>query len=102
MGAQGRGIEIRGSSSGEGSRLGGKVRGQGLEGTRSGVKVRVKVVVKVGGQGRVMIGGHKVGGQDRGQCQGIKVWGRCQGQGFGSGLGVGVRWSVGFSGGDWR
>ena len=86
---QGKGHGVK---SGEGSRLGVQVRGQGLGvkvwGSRSGSRFwdqgrGVKV--------RVMIGGHKVGVNVRGQGQG-------SGQGQGEGVKVwqiGVRWSVG-------
>ena len=78
-----------------GSRLGVKVRGQGMGrgqglgvkvwGSRSGSKLWSRSGSRLGGHGR----GHDRGGQ----CQGVKVSGRGQGLG-----GVGVRWSVGFSG----
>ena len=103
---QGRGIkvEVRGSRSGEGSRLwsrsgvkvGGRVkvwgvevvvkvgsqdrrRGHGWGGLGRGQGLGVKVVVKVGGQGRGvkvrgMIGGHNVG-----VSVGVKVWGSMSG-----------------------
>ena len=67
---QGRGIkvEVRGSRSGEGSRLGVKVWG-------------VEVVVKVGGQDRGR--GHGWGCQGRGQGLGVKVVVKVGGQGCG-------------------
>ena len=73
-----------------------------------GVKVwGVKVVVKVGGQGRGikvrgMIGGHKVGVSVGGQCRWVNVRGSMSGEGvMVRGMrvkvwGVWVRWSVGF------
>ena len=113
---QGRGIKVEVKGSRSGSRLGVKVGGEvkvlggrgccqgrgsrSREGSWLGVKVLggvkvwgVKVVVKVGGQGRGvkvrgMIGGHKVGVsvrvQSRGggvQWQGVNVWERGHGQG---------------------
>ena len=80
---QGRGIkvEVRGSRSGEGSRLGVKVEGQGL---RRGQGFGIEVVVKVGGQDRGRGQGWrievvvKVGGQNRGRGQ---CWGSMSGEG---------------------
>ena len=84
VGGQGQGIchEVK---SGEGSRFGVQVWGQGLgRGHGLGVKVVVKVGVKVRGQGRgikvrVMIGGHKGGGQGRWSRSGYRSWGQVGG-----------------------
>ena len=58
-------VKVRGSSQG---RFGVQVGGQGC-GQDRGSRSEVKVVVKV----RVMIGGHKVVGQGQGQGCGVKV-----------------------------